>query len=119
MGAVKLETRTNFIFYGSRYGRGKSYAKGGVYTKKCAALNSARMHFVSKLTDFRCPQKLFYVYKRGGWGESQRVIEVDILSLIRQWHFRDGLSIREIAHRTKLSRYTFSKYLADDDIEPA
>jgi deoxyribodipyrimidine photolyase-like uncharacterized protein len=39
---------------------------------------------------------------------------VDLLSVIRRWHGRDKLSIREIARRTGLSRHTIRKYLASD-----
>jgi DNA-binding IclR family transcriptional regulator len=46
------------------------------------------------------------------------VIDVAILSVIRRWHFREGISIREIARRTKLSRNTISKYLASNVVEP-
>ena len=38
--------------------------------------------------------------------------------MIRRWHFREGLSAREIARRTKLSRNTVSKYLESGEIEP-
>ena len=41
-----------------------------------------------------------------------------ILSVIRRWHLREGLSIREIARRTKLSRNTIRKYLRDGTAEP-
>ena len=41
-----------------------------------------------------------------------------LLSVIRRWHFRDHLSIREIARRTGLSRNTIRKYLRSDTIEP-
>jgi len=40
------------------------------------------------------------------------------LSVIRRWHFRDQLSIREIAKRTGLSRNTIRKYLRSDTVEP-
>lgn len=40
------------------------------------------------------------------------------LSVIRRWHHRDHLSIREIARRTGLSRNTIRKYLRSDTIEP-
>ena len=41
-----------------------------------------------------------------------------LLSVIRRWHFRQKLSIREIARRTGLSRNTIRKYLRDDSVEP-
>ena len=41
-----------------------------------------------------------------------------LLSVIRRWHFRDQLSIREIAKRTGLSRNTIRKYLRSDTVEP-
>lgn len=47
------------------------------------------------------------------------MIDVDLLSVIRRWQFRDGLSVREIARRTKLSRNTIAKYLASGEVEPA
>lgn len=40
------------------------------------------------------------------------------LSVIRRWHFRDDLSIREICRRTGLSRNTIRKYLRGGDVEP-
>ena len=40
------------------------------------------------------------------------VIDVALLSVIRRWHFREGMPIREIARRTGLSRNTVRKYLA-------
>ena len=46
------------------------------------------------------------------------MIDVAILSVIRRWHFREGLSVREIARRTKLSRNTVAKYLASNVVEP-
>ena len=42
-----------------------------------------------------------------------------ILSVIRRWHLREGVPIREIARRTKLSRNTIRKYLASGVVEPA
>ncbi len=47
------------------------------------------------------------------------MIDVALLSVIRRWHFRDGLSQREIARRTGLSRNTIRKYLNSKIIEPA
>ncbi|MDH3467710.1 MAG: IS21 family transposase [Gammaproteobacteria bacterium] len=46
------------------------------------------------------------------------MIDVALLSVIRRWHLREGLSIREIARRTKLSRNTIRKYLANGQLEP-
>jgi len=44
---------------------------------------------------------------------------VALLSVIRRWHLRDGMPIREIARRTGLSRNTVRKYLAGNVVEPA
>lgn len=41
-----------------------------------------------------------------------------LLSIIRRWHLRDHLSIREIALRTGLSRNTIRKYLRSGTMEP-
>jgi transposase len=46
------------------------------------------------------------------------VINVAILSVIRRWRLREGVSIREIARRTRLSRNTIRKYLANAVVEP-
>ena len=46
------------------------------------------------------------------------MIDVDLLSVIRRWHHREGLPIREIKRRTGLSRITIRKYLARDIVEP-
>ena len=43
---------------------------------------------------------------------------MDVLSLIRRWHFREKMPIREISRRTKLSRNTITKYLASGEVEP-
>jgi transposase len=50
----------------------------------------------------------------GGYG----VIDMALLSVIRRWHFRDHISIREIGRRTGLSRNTIRKYLRLDGVEP-
>ena len=42
-----------------------------------------------------------------------------LLSVIRRWHFREHLSIREICRRSGLSRNTIRKYLRTDEVEPA
>ena len=42
-----------------------------------------------------------------------------LLSVIRRWHFREHLSIREICRRTGLSRNTIRKYLRSEAVEPA
>ena len=41
-----------------------------------------------------------------------------LLSVIRRWHFREGMPIREISRRTGLSRNTVRKYLANGVVEP-
>jgi len=46
------------------------------------------------------------------------VIDVALLSVIRRWHLRDGMAIREIARRTGLSRNTIRKYLNNGVIDP-
>jgi transposase len=46
------------------------------------------------------------------------VIDMELLSVIRRWHYRDGFSIREISRRTGLSRNTVRKYLRSDNVEP-
>jgi len=43
---------------------------------------------------------------------------MELLSVIRRWHFRDHFSIREISRRTGLSRNTVRKYLRADSVEP-
>ncbi len=43
---------------------------------------------------------------------------MELLSVIRRWHFRDHFSIREISRRTGLSRNTVRKYLRADGVEP-
>jgi transposase len=46
------------------------------------------------------------------------VIDMALLSVIRRWHFREHLSIREICRRTGLSRNTIRKYLRSGTVEP-
>lgn len=46
------------------------------------------------------------------------MIDVALLSVIRRWHHREGMPIREIARRTGLSRNTVRKYLASKTVEP-
>lgn len=46
------------------------------------------------------------------------MIDVALVSVIRRWHLREKVSIREIARRTKLSRNTIRKYLSDGQLEP-
>ena len=45
------------------------------------------------------------------------MIDVAILSVIRRWHVREGVSIREISRRTKLSRNRIRKDLANGALE--
>jgi transposase len=46
------------------------------------------------------------------------MIDIALLSVLRRWHFRDGMPIREIAGRTGLSRSTVRKYLASGELDP-
>ena len=46
------------------------------------------------------------------------MINVAILSSIRRWHLRDRMPVREITRRTRLSRNTIRKYLANKVVEP-
>ena len=43
---------------------------------------------------------------------------MELLSVIRRWHYRDHFSIRDISRRTGLSRNTVRKYLRSDTVEP-
>jgi len=45
-------------------------------------------------------------------------LDMELLSVIRRWRYRDRYSIREIARRTGLSRNTVRKYLRSDSVEP-
>jgi transposase len=47
------------------------------------------------------------------------VIDMALLSVIRRWHFREHLSIREICRRSGLSRNTIRRYLRTDEVDPA
>lgn len=46
------------------------------------------------------------------------MIDVSLLSVMRRWYFREGMSQREIARRTGLSRNTVRHYLNNDITEP-
>jgi hypothetical protein len=46
------------------------------------------------------------------------VIDMALLSVIRRWHVREGIPIREIERSTGLSRNTVRKYLRFDTVEP-
>src|SRR3546814_16256866 len=52
------------------------------------------------------------------WSEDSGVIDMALLSVIRRWHFRQQVPIREIERRTGLSRNTIRKYLRADTVEP-
>jgi len=54
----------------------------------------------------------------GCWVGGSRSDRHGLLSVIRRWHFREGVPIREIARRTRLSRNTIRKYLREDTVEP-
>jgi transposase len=53
-----------------------------------------------------------------GLGGGIGVINMELLSVIRRWHYRDRFPIREIWRRTGLSRNTVRKYLRSDNVEP-
>ena len=53
-----------------------------------------------------------------GLGRGVGVIDMELLSVIRRWRYRDHYSIREISRRTGLSRNTVRKYLRSDSVEP-
>lgn len=44
------------------------------------------------------------------------MINVGILAKMRQMHFRDGMSLREVAKRTGLSRNTIRRWLRQPDV---
>ena len=47
------------------------------------------------------------------------MIDVALLSIIRRWHIRDQVSLREIARRLGISRNTVRRYLRSETIEPS
>jgi transcriptional regulator with XRE-family HTH domain len=47
------------------------------------------------------------------------VIDVALIGLIRRWHIRDQLSLREISRRLGISRNAVRKYIRSETIEPA
>lgn len=46
------------------------------------------------------------------------VIDMALLSVIRRWHFRERMPIREIERRIGQSRNTIRKYLRNGTVEP-
>ena len=46
------------------------------------------------------------------------MIDMELLSVIRRWHYRDHFPIREISRRTGLSRNTVRRYLRSGTVEP-
>jgi transposase len=46
------------------------------------------------------------------------VIDASLLSVMRRWYFRDGLSQREITKHIGLSRNTVRRYLKNDIADP-
>ena len=47
------------------------------------------------------------------------MINVALLGIIRRWHLRDQIPIREIARRLDISRNTVRRYLRSETTEPA
>jgi len=47
------------------------------------------------------------------------VIDVALLGIIRRWHLRDKIPLREIAKRLGISRNTVRRYLRSETTEPA
>ena len=47
------------------------------------------------------------------------VIDVALLGIIRRWHLRDQITIREIARRLDISRNTVRRYLRSETTEPS
>ncbi|MDB5989669.1 MAG: transposase [Herbaspirillum sp.] len=46
------------------------------------------------------------------------MIDVALIGLIRRWHIRDQLSLREISRRLGISRNTVRRYIRSETIEP-
>jgi len=46
------------------------------------------------------------------------VIDVASIGIIRRWHLRDQVPLREIARRLGISRNTFKRYIRAESIEP-
>ena len=47
------------------------------------------------------------------------MIDVALLGIIRRWHLRDHVSLREISKRLGISRNTVRRYLRAETVEPA
>ncbi len=47
------------------------------------------------------------------------MINVALLGIIRRWHLRDQIPIREIARRLDISRNTVRRYLRSETTEPS
>ena len=47
------------------------------------------------------------------------MIDEALLGIIRRWHLRDQISLREIAKRLGISRNTVRRYLRSETVEPA
>src|SRR5450830_1465062 len=47
------------------------------------------------------------------------VIDVALLGIIRRWHIRDQIPLREIARRLGISRNTVRRYLRSETTEPS
>jgi hypothetical protein len=46
------------------------------------------------------------------------MFDMALLSVLRRWYFRDGMPIREIDRRSRSSRNTVRKFLANGELEP-
>jgi len=46
------------------------------------------------------------------------MIDMSLLGVLRRWHLRNRMPIREITRRTGLSRNTVRKYIASGELEP-